>query len=180
MGRRLPTLAAAGLALVLLGATAGAGATADAGATTTADAGATTTADAGATTTRPQPGLSTATTRPRPTTTTTRPRPRPPRAFSPSVSPSTIANRAGCGQSTTATVSTGTTGDAKRVTFRVQVGGRTTSLYASGSGSRWSATLNGSAFGPDSGSGTIRAIASGPGGSSESGPTGITIVDCRS
>jgi len=112
------------------------------------------------------------------TTTTTRPRP--PRAFAPSVSPSTIANRAGCGRSTSATVSTGTTGDAKRVTFRVQVGGRTTSLYASGSGSRWSATLNGSAFGPDSGSGTVRAIASGPGGSTESGPTGITIVDCRS
>lgn len=110
------------------------------------------------------------------TTTTTRPRP--PRAFTPSVSPSTIANRAGCGQSTTATVSTGTTGDVKRVTFRVQVGGRTTSLYASGSGSRWSATLNGSAFRPDSGSGTVRAIASGPGGSTESGPTSITIVDC--
>jgi hypothetical protein len=110
------------------------------------------------------------------TTTTTRPRP--PRAFNPSVSPSTIANRAGCGRPTTATVSTGTTGDARRVTFRVQVGGRTTSLYASGSGSRWSATLNGAAFGPDSGSGTVRAIASGPGGSTESGPTGITITDC--
>ena len=112
------------------------------------------------------------------TTTTTRPRP--PQAFTPSVSPSTIANRAGCGQATTATVSTGTTGDARRVTFRVQVGGRTTSLYARGSGTRWSATLNGSAFGPDSGSGTVRAIATGPGGSTESGPAGISIVDCRS
>ena len=111
------------------------------------------------------------------TTTTTRPRP--PRAFTPSVSPSSVANRSGCGQPTTATVSTGTTGDAKRVTFRVQVGGRTTSLYASGSGSRWSATLNASAFGPDSGSGTIRAIASGPGGSSESGATSFTVRDCR-
>ena len=136
--RRLPCLAAAGLALALVGTTAVAGAT----------------------------------------TTTTRPRP--PRAFPPSVSPSTIANRAGCGQATTATISTGTTGDAKRVTFRVQIGGRTTSLYGSGSGSRWSATLNGSVFGPDSGSGTVRAIATGPGGSTESGPAGVTITDCRS
>jgi hypothetical protein len=110
------------------------------------------------------------------TTTTTRPRP--PQAFTPSVSPSTIANRSGCGQSTTATISTGTTGDAKKVTFRVQVGGRTTSLYASGSGSRWQATLNGGAVGPDSGSGTVRAIASGTGGSSESGATSITVRDC--
>jgi hypothetical protein len=109
------------------------------------------------------------------TTTTTRPRP--PRAFTPSVSPSTIYNRSGCG-STSAVVSTGTTGDADRVTFRVQVGGRTTSLYASGSGSRWSATLNGSAFGHSSGSGTARAIASGPGGSTESGPTSFTVQDC--
>ena len=110
------------------------------------------------------------------TTTTTRPRP--PRAFTPSVSPSTIANRSGCGQSSTATVSTGTTGDAKKVTFRVQVGGRTTSLYASGSGSRWQATLNGSAFSPDSGYGTVRAIASGPGGTTESGTTSFTVTDC--
>lgn len=133
MGRLLPT-AAAGLALALLGGTAGA------------------------------------------TTTTTRPRP--PRAFTPSVSPSSVANRSGCGQPTAATISTGTTGDVERVTFRVQVGGRTTSLYASGSGSRWSATLNGSAFGPDSGSGSIRAIASGPGGSTESGATSFTVRDC--
>jgi hypothetical protein len=112
----------------------------------------------------------------RATTTTTRPRP--PRVFTPSVSPSTIANRSGCGQSTTATISTGTTGDARKVTFRVQVGGRTTSLYASGSGSRWTATLNSSAFTPDSGSGTVRAIASGPGGSTESGPASFTVTDC--
>lgn len=112
----------------------------------------------------------------RATTTTTRPRP--PRAFTPSVSPSTIANRSGCGQSTTATISTGTTGDARNVTFRVQVGGRTTRLYASGSGSRWTATLHSSAFTPDSGSGTVRAIASGPGGSTESGPASFTVTDC--
>jgi hypothetical protein len=110
------------------------------------------------------------------TTTTTRPRP--PRAFNPSVAPSTVANRSGCGQSSTATVSTGTTGDAKKVTFRVQVGGRTTSLYASGSGSRWQATLNGSAFSPDSGHGTVRATASGPGGTTESGTTSFTVTDC--
>ena len=110
------------------------------------------------------------------TTTTTRPRP--PKAFAPSVSPTTVANRSGCGQATTANVSTGTTGDAKRVTFRVQVGGRMTTLYASGSGSRWSATLNGSAFSPDSGSGTVRATASGPGGSTESGPTSFTVRHC--
>jgi hypothetical protein len=110
------------------------------------------------------------------TTTTTRPRP--PRAFTPSVSPSTIDNRSGCSRPTSATVSTGTTGDAKKVTFKVQVGGRTTTLYASGSGSRWSATLNGSAFGPDHGSGTVRATATGPGGSTESGPAGFTITDC--
>lgn len=112
----------------------------------------------------------------RATTTTTRPRP--PQAFTPSVSPSTMANRSGCGQPTSATVSTGTTGDAKRVTFRVQVGGRMTTLYASGSGSRWSATLNASAFGPDSGSGTVRATASGPGGSTESGATSFRVTDC--
>jgi hypothetical protein len=110
------------------------------------------------------------------TTTTTRPRP--PGVFAPSVSPSTIDNRSGCGHSTTATVSTGTTGDAKEVTFKVQVGGRITTLYASGSGSRWSATLNGSAFGPDHGSGTVRATATGPGGSTESGPAGFTLTDC--
>lgn len=110
------------------------------------------------------------------TTTTTRPRP--PRVFTPSVSPSTIANRPGCGSPTSATVSTGTSGDVRKVTFKVQVGGRITHLYASGSGSRWSATLNGSAFGPDHGSGTVRATASGPGGSTESGPANITVSDC--
>jgi hypothetical protein len=60
----------------------------------------------------------------------------------------------------------------------VQVGGRTTFLYASGSGSRWSATLDGSAFGPDHGTGTVRATATGPGGSTESGPGSFTINDC--
>jgi hypothetical protein len=111
------------------------------------------------------------------TTTTTRPRP--PRAYTPSVSPSTIANGSGCGSPTTAKVSTGTTGETKKVTFRVQVSGRTTFLYASGSGSRWSATLNGSAFPSDSGSGIVRAIASGPGGTTESGPARFTLKDCR-
>jgi hypothetical protein len=136
MGRPLPALPtiAAGLALALLGGTAGA------------------------------------------TTTTTRPRP--PKAFTPSVSPSTIDNRPGCGRSTTATVSTGTTGEARKVTFKVQVGGRTSFLYASGSGSRWSATLNASAFGGAHGSGTVRATASGPGGSTESGPASFTVADC--
>jgi hypothetical protein len=112
------------------------------------------------------------------TTTTTRPRP--PKAFTPSVSPSTIDNRPGCGHSTTATVSTGTTGEARKVTFKVQVAGRTTFLYASGSGSRWSATLNSSAFGGSHGSGTVRATASGPGGSTESGPASFTVADCAS
>ena len=110
------------------------------------------------------------------TTTTTRPRP--PGVSVPSVSPSTIDNRSGCGHSTSATISTGTTGDTDRVTFRVQVGGRTTYLSASGSGSRWSVTLNGSAFGYDSGSGTVRATATGPGGSTESGGGRFTIADC--
>jgi hypothetical protein len=110
------------------------------------------------------------------TTTTTRPRP--PGVFSPSVSPSTIDNRSGCGHSTSATISTGTTGNAQKVTFKVQVGGRTTFLYASGSGSRWQATLSGSAFGADHGSGTVRATATGPGGSTESAPGNVTINDC--
>jgi hypothetical protein len=110
------------------------------------------------------------------TTTTTRPRP--PGVFTPSVSPSTVANRSGCGRATSATVSTGTTGQVRRVTFRVQVGGRITTLYASGSGSRWSATFNGGAFGPDHGSGTVRATATGPGGSTESGPASFTVTDC--
>lgn len=110
------------------------------------------------------------------TTTTTRPRP--PRVFTPSVSPSTIDNRSGCGNPTSATVSTGTSGDTRKVTFKVQVGGRITTLYASGSGSRWSATINGSAFSPDHGSGTVRATATGPGGSTESGPASFTVADC--
>ena len=110
------------------------------------------------------------------TTTTTRPRP--PNVSVPSVSPSTIDNRSGCGHSTSATISTGTTGDTDRVTFRVQVGGRTTYLSASGSGSRWSATISGSAFGYDSGSGSVRATATGPGGSTESGAGHFTIADC--
>jgi len=110
------------------------------------------------------------------TTTTTRPRP--PGVYSPSVSPSTIDNRSGCGHSTSATISTGTTGNAQKVTFKVQVGGRTTFLYASGSGSRWQATLNGSAFGADHGSGTVRATATGPGGSTESASGNVTINDC--
>jgi hypothetical protein len=111
------------------------------------------------------------------TTTTTRPRP--PAVFTPSVSPSTVANRSGCGQPTSATISTGTAGETDRVTFRVQVGGRTTYLSASGSGSRWSATLNASsAFGPDHGSGTVRATATGPGGSTESAPGHFTVTDC--
>ena len=110
------------------------------------------------------------------TTTTTRPRP--PGVFTPSVSPGSIDNRSGCRRPTTATVSTGTSGKVQRVTFKVQVAGRTTTLYASGSGSRWSATLNGSAFGADHGSGTVRATATGPGGSTESGPARITIANC--
>ena len=124
-------------------------------------------------------GLATAALGPGPavaTTTTTRPRP--PGVFTPSVSPSSVANRSGCGQSTTATVSTGTSGQVRRVTFRVQVAGRLTTLYASGSGSGWSATLNGGAFSPDSGSGTVRATATGPGGTTDSGPTSITVTDC--
>src|ERR1051325_6200685 len=96
MARLIPT-AATGLALVLVGGTAGA------------------------------------------TTTTTGPRP--PQAFTPSVSPSTLDNRSGCGGPTSATVSTGTTGNAQKVTFKVQVGGRTTFLYASGSGGCWLVTL---------------------------------------
>jgi hypothetical protein len=111
------------------------------------------------------------------TTTTTRPRP--PGVFTPSVSPATIDNRSGCDHPTSATISTGTTGDADRVTFRVQVAGRTTFLSASGSGRRWSAILSGSAFGPDHGSGTVRATATGPGGSTESGAGTLTVTDCQ-
>lgn len=110
------------------------------------------------------------------TTTTTRPRP--PQVFTPSVSPSTIANRAGCARPTRATVSTGTSGGVERVTFRVQVAGRLTTLYASGSGNRWTATLDGGSFRPDSGSGTVRATATGPGGTTESGPAAVTVSDC--
>jgi hypothetical protein len=112
------------------------------------------------------------------TTTTTTTRPARPGVYAPSVSPGTIDNRHGCGHSTSATISTGTSGNVDRVTFRVQVGGRTTTLTASGSGSRWSATLDGGAFGPDHGSGTVRATATGPGGSAESGPGSFTVADC--
>ena len=98
--------------------------------------------------------------------------------YTPSVSPSTIDNRYGCGHPTSATISTGTTGKVDRVTFRVQLGGRTTFLSATGSGSRWSATLDGAAFGYDSGSGSVRASATGPGGTAESGGSGFTLADC--
>jgi hypothetical protein len=124
----------------------------------------------------PAVALNTTTTTTTSTTTTTRPRP--PGVFAPTVSPTTIANRSGCGHSTTATISTGTTGDAKRVTFKVQVAGRTAVLSASGSGSRWSATLNGSAFAPEHGSGTVRATATGAGGSTESSSGSFTVADC--
>jgi hypothetical protein len=40
------------------------------------------------------------------------------------------------------------------------------------------ATLSGAAFGPDSGSGTVRATATGPGGRAESGGTSFTVADC--
>jgi hypothetical protein len=110
------------------------------------------------------------------TTTTTRPER--PGVFTPSVSPTTIDNRHGCGHSTNATISTGTTGKVDRVTFRVEVGGRTTTVTASGSGSRWSAALDGAAFGPDHGSGSVRATATGPSGSAESGNGTFTIADC--
>jgi hypothetical protein len=94
------------------------------------------------------------------------------------VSPSTIDNRHGCTHATSATISTGTSGKVNSVTFRVQVGGRTTTLSASGSGSRWTATLDGAAFGPDYGSGSVWATATGPSGSARSGSTGFTIADC--
>ena len=112
------------------------------------------------------------------TTTTTTTRPPRPGVFTPTVSPGTIANRWGCGQPTSATISTGTTGKVDHVTFRVEVGDRTTTLSATGSGSRWSAQLNSSAFTPDHGSGTVRATATGPGGSTESGSGSFTISDC--
>jgi hypothetical protein len=98
--------------------------------------------------------------------------------YTPSVSPGTVDNRHGCDHSTSATISTGTTGKVNSVTFRVEVGGRTRTLSASGSGSRWSATLDGAAFGPDHGSGSVRATATGPGGSAESGSGSFTIADC--
>jgi hypothetical protein len=112
------------------------------------------------------------------TTTTTTTRPPRPGVYAPSVSPGTIDNRQGCGHSTSATISTGTTGKVNSVTFRVQLGGRTTTLSATGSGSRWSAILDGDDFGPDHGSGTVRATATGPSGSAESGNGTFTIADC--
>src|SRR5205807_3631447 len=77
-----------------------------------------------------------------------------------------------------ATISTGTTGKVNSVTFHVQLDGRTMELSATGSGSRWSATLDGAAFGYDHGSGTVRASATGPTGSAESGDGHSTIADC--
>jgi hypothetical protein len=112
------------------------------------------------------------------TTTTTTTRPQRPGVYTPTVSPSTIDNRGGCGHSTSATISTGTTGKVDHVTFRVEVGGRTATLSATGTGSRWSATLNGGAFYPDHGSGTVRATATGPSGTAESGDTPFTVADC--
>jgi len=112
------------------------------------------------------------------TTTTTTTTAQRPGVFTPTVSPGTIDNRGGCGHSTSATISTGTTGKVDRVTFHVQVGGRTAILSATGSGSRWSATLNGGAFSPDHGSGTVRATATGPAGSADSGDGSFTLANC--
>jgi len=112
------------------------------------------------------------------TTTTTTTRYQRPSVDVPSVSPSTIDNRRNCGHSTTATISTGTHGKVNTVTFRVQVAGRTETLSAGGSGSRWQAVLNGESFGYDHGSGTVWADASGPGGTARSGSTNFTVANC--
>jgi hypothetical protein len=113
------------------------------------------------------------------TTTTTTTHYRPPSVYTPTVAPNTIDNRRHCGHSTTATISTETQGNADHVTFRIQLGGRTMTLAASGSGSRWQAVLDGESFGYDHGSGTVRADASGPGGNSpESGSTSFTVANC--
>lgn len=112
------------------------------------------------------------------TTTTTTTRYQRPSVDVPSVSPSTIDNRRNCGHSTTATISTGTHGKVDHVTFRVQVAGRTETLSAGGSGSRWQAVLNGESFGYDHGSGTVWADASGPGGTAQSGSTNFTVANC--
>ena len=112
------------------------------------------------------------------TTTTTTTRAQRPSVFSPAVSPSTIDNRRGCGHSTMATISTGTTGKVDRVVFKVQVAGRTVMLSATGSGSRWQATLNGGSFSPDHGAGSVRATAYGPSGSAESSAGSFTLADC--
>jgi hypothetical protein len=121
------------------------------------------------------PGLARATTT---TTTTTTTHYQRPMVDVPTVSPSTIDNRRNCGHSTTATISTGTHGKVNTVTFRVQVGGRTTTLSAGGTGSRWQAVLHAGSFGYDHGSGTVWADASGPGGTTRSGSTNFTIADC--
>jgi hypothetical protein len=112
------------------------------------------------------------------TTTTTTTRYRPPTVYNPIVTPSTIDNRRRCGHSTTATIATGTTGKVERVTFRVQLGGRTLLLSATPSGNRWQATLNGESFDYDHGPGTVRAESVGPGGMTESGTGSFTIADC--
>ena len=112
------------------------------------------------------------------TTTTTTTTAQRPGVFTPTVSPGTIDNRGGCGHSTSATISTGTTGQVDRVTFHVQVGGRTAILSATGTGSRWSATLSGGGFYPDHGSGTVRATATGPAGSADSGDGSFTLANC--
>jgi hypothetical protein len=127
------------------------------------------------------PGLAARATTAPPTTTstTTTTRPQRPGVFTPTVSPSTIANRSGCGPSTSASISTGSTGKVDRVSFRIEVAGRTTYLSATGSGSRWSANLDGNSLYPDHGSGTVRATATGPSGTATSGDAAFTLADCR-
>jgi hypothetical protein len=113
------------------------------------------------------------------TSTTTTTRPPEPGVFTPTVSPDTVANHWGCSRPTTATIATGTTGKVDNVTFRVQLGGRTSLLSATPSGSRWSANFDGGTFFPDHGSGTVRAVATGPSGRAESGDAPFTLTDCR-
>jgi hypothetical protein len=127
------------------------------------------------------PGLAARATTAPPTTTSTTTTTRPPRpgVFTPTVSPGTIANRSGCGPSTSAGISTGSTGKVDRVSFRIEVAGRTTYLSATGSGSRWSANLDGNSLYPDHGSGTVRATATGPSGTATSGDAPFTLADCR-
>ena len=111
------------------------------------------------------------------TTTTTRPRP-PRRVHAVGVAVARWPTGRAAARPTSATVSTGTTGQAQRVTFRVQVGGPHDHPLRQRLRQPLVGHLQRRRLRARPGSGTVRATATGPGGSTESGAGQLHRRDC--